>query len=34
MPAEGPRVKTEEGWDLVNYIRTFAKKTNEAPKAQ
>jgi len=26
MPAEGPRVKTEEAWDLVNYIRAFAKK--------
>ena len=26
MPAEGPRVKTEEGWDLVNYVRNFAKK--------
>jgi len=27
MPAEGPRVKTEEAWDLVNYVRAFAKKT-------
>lgn len=27
MPAEGPRVKTEENWDLVNYVRSFAKKT-------
>ncbi len=26
MPAEGPRVKTEEAWDLVNYVRAFAKK--------
>ncbi|MGC2446009.1 MAG: cytochrome c [Candidatus Sulfotelmatobacter sp.] len=25
MPAEGPRIKTEEGWDLVNYVRAFAK---------
>lgn len=26
MPAEGPRVKTEEAWDLVNYVRSFTKK--------
>jgi|SRR5579863_8623678 len=26
MPAEGPRVKTEEAWDLVNYVRSFARK--------
>jgi mono/diheme cytochrome c family protein len=26
MPAEGPRVKTEENWDLVNYVRSLAKK--------
>ena len=31
MPAEGPRVKTEEGWDLVNYVRAFAKKKDGAP---
>jgi mono/diheme cytochrome c family protein len=24
MPAEGPRIKTEEGWDLVNYVRSLA----------
>ena len=30
MPAEGPRIKTEEGWDLVNYVRSLAKgKDNE-----
>jgi mono/diheme cytochrome c family protein len=29
MPAEGSRAKTNEVWDLVNYIRAFAKK--EAP---
>jgi mono/diheme cytochrome c family protein len=29
MPAEGPRVKTEEGWDLVNYVRAFAKKSTD-----
>lgn len=35
MPAEGPRVKTEENWDLVNYVRSLAKKKGaEAPKAQ
>ena len=26
MPAEGSRVKAEEAWDLVNYIRAFSKK--------
>ncbi len=25
MPAEGPRVKVEENWDLVNYVRSLAK---------
>lgn len=30
MPAEGPRVKTEEAWDLVNYVRSFAKKAADA----
>jgi mono/diheme cytochrome c family protein len=30
MPAEGPRVKTEEAWDLVNYVRAFGKKTTDA----
>ena len=25
MPPEGQRVKTEENWDLVNYVRAFAK---------
>ncbi len=35
MPAEGPRVKTEEAWDLVNYVRSFAKKAaEEKPAAQ
>jgi mono/diheme cytochrome c family protein len=33
MPAEGPRVKTEENWDLVNYVRSLAKpKTEDAQK--
>jgi len=26
MPPEGDRVKGEELWDLVNYVRSFAKK--------
>ena len=26
MPAEGDRVKTEQLWDLVNYVRSLAKK--------
>ena len=26
MPPEGARVKTDELWDLVNYVRSFAKK--------
>jgi len=30
MPPEGPRVKTEENWDLVNYVRSLAKKTPDA----
>lgn len=35
MPPEGQRVKTEENWDLVNYVRSFAKKKAEAePKPQ
>jgi cytochrome c len=30
MPAEGPRIKPEENWDLVNYVRSLAKKNVEA----
>lgn len=26
MPPEGPRIKSEENWDLVNYVRSLAKK--------
>jgi cytochrome c len=33
-PAEGPRIKTEEAWDLVNYVRAFAKKKDADTKAQ
>ncbi len=25
MPPEGPRIKTEENWDLVNYVRSLVK---------
>jgi mono/diheme cytochrome c family protein len=32
MPPEGPRIKTEEGWDLVNYVRAFAKKKDTEAK--
>ena len=34
MPPEGPRVKTEENWDLVNYVRSLAKKTPTDQKPQ
>jgi len=29
MPPEGPRVKPEEIWDLVNYVRSLAKTKSE-----
>jgi mono/diheme cytochrome c family protein len=29
MPPEGDRVKDETVWDLVNYVRSFAKKTDK-----
>lgn len=32
MPAEGPRVKTEEGWDLVNYVRSLVKNAESEKK--
>jgi mono/diheme cytochrome c family protein len=28
MPPEGDRVKDETVWDMVNYVRSFAKKTS------
>jgi mono/diheme cytochrome c family protein len=31
MPPEGNRVKDENIWDMVNYIRSFAKKGAEKP---
>ena len=35
MPEEGTRVKTQENWDLVNYVRFLAKRKREAvSKAQ
>jgi mono/diheme cytochrome c family protein len=30
MPAEGARIKPEENWDLVNYIRSLANNKAEA----
>ena len=29
MPPEGDRVKDETVWDMVNYVRSFAKKTDQ-----
>lgn len=34
MPPEGPRVKTEELWNLVNYVRSLAKKKAAEEKTQ
>jgi mono/diheme cytochrome c family protein len=30
MPPEGDRVKNDEIWDMVNYVRSFAKKNETA----
>jgi hypothetical protein len=30
MPPEDQRVKTEQNWDLVNYVRLLAKKKSDA----
>jgi mono/diheme cytochrome c family protein len=30
MPPEGDRVKDETIWDMVNYVRSFAKKSDKA----
>ena len=30
IPPEGQRVKVEENWDLVNYVRSLAKKKADA----
>ena len=32
MPPEGDRVKDEAIWDMVNYVRSFAKKTAPVEK--
>jgi len=32
MPAEGPRITTEQGWDLVNYVRSLTKKKEAEAK--
>lgn len=34
MPPEGQRIKVEENWDLVNYVRAFAKKKADADPKQ
>jgi mono/diheme cytochrome c family protein len=36
MPPEGDRAKSEELWDLVNYVRSFSKAeaAKEKPPAQ
>ena len=34
MPPEGQRVKVEENWDLVNYVRSLAKKPDADQKSQ
>ena len=31
MEGEGPRVKTEDAWNLVNYVRSFSKGQAAAP---
>jgi len=33
MPAEGHRVKPEQLWDLVNYLRSLARKPSAEQKA-
>ena len=33
MPPEGDRVKTEQLWDLVNYVRSLARKPASDQKA-
>jgi len=32
MPPEGDRVKVDENWDLVNYVRSLAKEKTAAAK--
>jgi len=33
MPAEGDRVKPDEVWNLVNYVRSFSKNSAGKPKS-
>jgi mono/diheme cytochrome c family protein len=33
-PAEGSRITIEQGWDLGNYLRSFAKKKEGDPKQE
>lgn len=32
MPSEGDRAKSEEVWNLVNYVRSFSKNSASKPK--
>lgn len=32
MPAEGERIKPEDAWDLVNYVRSLAKPKADVPQ--
>lgn len=34
MPPEGDRIKSEENWDLVNYVRSLSKKKDADQKPQ
>ncbi len=34
MPDQGDRLTTEQKWNLINYIRSFAKKEPPAPPKQ
>jgi len=29
MPPEGDRIKVQENWDLVNYVRSLAKQKTD-----
>jgi hypothetical protein len=34
MPPEGDRVKLDENWDLVNYVRSLAKSKSGESKTE
>lgn len=34
MPGEGDRIKADDGWDLVNFIRSLSKPKAEAEQKQ